>query len=102
VIVLEKSHKDEAQRAQFGAVQTQLEHQMTFKVHAAKSLNFQRREKLEKMFPKNCPSDASQSGNWRQLAATYWRSDNRADAAGEQLFTMNHNEAQRGKRKQKG
>src|SRR5215470_7690069 len=32
VIVLEKLHKDEAQREQLGAVQTQLEHQMTLKV----------------------------------------------------------------------
>jgi len=80
VIVLEKSHKDESQRVQFGAVQTQLEHQMTLKVPVAKSLNFQRREKLDKMFPENCPSDASQSGKWRQMAATYWRSENRAEA----------------------
>jgi hypothetical protein len=70
VIVVEKLHKDEAQRAQLEVVQTQLEHQMTIKIHAAKSLNFQRREKLDKMFPENCPSDASQSGKWRQLVAT--------------------------------
>ena len=56
MIVLEKSHKDEAQRVQLGAVQTQLEHQMTLKVRAAKSLNIQQREKLDKMFPENCPS----------------------------------------------
>jgi hypothetical protein len=80
VIVLEKLHKDEAQRAQLGAGQTQLEHQMTLKVRLAKSLNFQRREKLDKMFPENCPPDASQSGKWRQLAATYWRSENCAEA----------------------
>src|SRR5262245_40997932 len=53
---------------------------MTSKVRAAKSLNFQRREKFDKMFPENCPPDASQSGNLRQLAATYWRSADRADA----------------------
>ena len=80
MIVLEKLHKDEAQRAQFGPVKTQLEHQMTFKVRVAKSLNFQRREKFDKMFPENCPPDASQSGKMRQLAATYWRSENRAEA----------------------
>jgi hypothetical protein len=80
VIVLEKWHKDEAQRAQLGAVQTQLEHQMTLKVRAAKSLNFQRCGKFDKMFPENCSPDASQSGKWRQMAATYWRSENRADA----------------------
>jgi hypothetical protein len=80
VIVLEKLHKDEAQRAQLGTVQTQLEDPMTLKVRAPKSLNFQRREKLDKMFPENCPSDASQSGNMRQLETSYWRSRNRADA----------------------
>ena len=80
VIVLENLHKDEAQRAQLEVVQTQFEHQMTFKVRAAKSLNFQRRDKFYKMFPENCPPDASQRGKTRQLAATYWRSENRADA----------------------
>ncbi len=80
MIVLEKLHKGEAQRAQLGAVQTQLEHQMTLKVHAAKSLNIQRRDKSDKMFPENCPPDASQSGKWRQMAATYWRSEIRAEA----------------------
>ena len=80
MIVLEKLHKGEAQRAQFGLVQTQLEHQMTLKVRLAKSLNFQRREKVDKMFPEICPPDASQSGKWRQMAATYWRSENRAEA----------------------
>ena len=80
MIVVEKLHKDEAQRAQLEVVQTQLEHRMTLKVGAAKSLNFQRREKLDKMFPENCPSDASQRGKMRQLAATYWRSENRAAA----------------------
>jgi hypothetical protein len=80
VIVLEKLHKDEAPRAQLGAVQTQLERQMILKVRVAKSLNFQRREKFGKMFPENCPSDASQRGNMRQLAATYWRSEIRAEA----------------------
>jgi hypothetical protein len=80
VIVLEKWHKDEAQRAQLGAVQTQLEHEMTLKVRGPKSLNFQRRDKLDKMFPENCPPDASQSCKMRQLEATYWRSENRADA----------------------
>ena len=70
MIVLEKLHKGEAQRAQFGLVQTQLEHQMTLKVRVVKSLNSQRRDKFDKMFPENCPPDASQSGKWRQLAAT--------------------------------
>ena len=78
--VVERLHKNGAQRAQLGAVQTQLEHQMTLKVRGAKFLNFQQRKKLDKMFPENCPSDASQSGKMRQLAATYWRSENRADA----------------------
>src|SRR5215831_2430087 len=67
VIVLEKLPKDESQRAQLGALQTQPERQMTLKVRAAKSLNFQRHEKLDKMFPENCPSDASQSRKTRQL-----------------------------------
>ena len=80
MIVLEKLDKDETQRAQLGAVQTQLEHRMTLKVRAAKSLNLQQREKLNRMFPENCSPDASQSGKWRQMAATYWRSENRADA----------------------
>ena len=74
-----KLHKDKAQRAQSGAMHTQLEHQMTLEVRVAKSLNFQRRDKLDKMFPENCPPDASQSGKWRQMAATYWRSENRAE-----------------------
>ena len=95
--------QDEAQRAQLGAVQPQLEHRMTLKVPVPMSLNFQRREKLDKMFPENCPPDASQSGKTRQLEATYLAlGKSRRGAAGEQLFTMNHNEAQRGKRKQKG
>jgi hypothetical protein len=80
VIVVEKLHNDEAQRAQLGVGQTQLEHQMTLKMRAAKSLNFQRREVFDKMFPENGPSDASQSGNMRQLETSYWRSENRADA----------------------
>jgi hypothetical protein len=80
VIVVEKLHKDEIQRAQLGAVQTQLEHRMILKVRGPESLNFQRREKLDKMFPENCPSDASQSGNLRQLETSYWRSENREDA----------------------
>ena len=79
MIVLGRLDKDEAQRAEFGVVQTQLD-QMTLKVRIAKSLNLQGRDKLDKMFPENCPPDASQSGKWRQLAATYWRSENRAEA----------------------
>jgi hypothetical protein len=53
---------------------------MILKVRGPKSLNFQQREKSDKMFPENCPPDASQSGKWRQMAATYWRSETRADA----------------------
>src|SRR5262249_39625107 len=80
VTVVERLHKDDVQRGQLTVVKTQLEHQMTLKVRVAKSLNFQRREKLDKMFPENCPPDASQSGKWRQMAATYWRSEKRAEA----------------------
>jgi len=72
-------------------VKTQLEHQMTSKVRVAKSLNFQRYEKLGKMFPENCPSDASQSGKMRQLAATYWRSKMRATRGWRAII---HNESQ--------
>src|SRR5215471_11497620 len=36
VIVVERLHKDEAQRGQLRVVKTQLEHQMTSKVRAAK------------------------------------------------------------------
>jgi hypothetical protein len=35
---------------------------------------------LDKRLPENGPPDASQSGKMRQLEATYWRSENRADA----------------------
>jgi len=80
VIVVERLHKDDVQRGQLRVVRTELEHQMTLKIRVAKSLNFQRREKFDKMFPENCPSDASQSGKMRQLAATYWRSESGADA----------------------
>ena len=80
MIVLEKLHNDEAQRGQLGTVQTQFEHQMTLKVRAAKSLILQQVRHSTKMFPENCPPDASQSGKWRQMAATYWRSENRAEA----------------------
>ena len=98
MIVVERWHKNGAQRAQLVAVQTQLEHQMALKVRAAKSLNFQRCGKFDKMFPENCPSGASRSGKWRQMAATLLAlGKSRRGAAGEQLFTMNHNEAQRGK-----
>ena len=62
------------------AVQTQREHQMTLKARVAKSLNLQGRDDFDKMFPENCPPDASQRGKMRQLAATYWRSETRAEA----------------------
>jgi hypothetical protein len=65
VIVLGKLQNDEPQLVHLGIVQPPLEHRMTLKVRAPKSLNIQRGEDWTKMFPENCPSDASQSGKMR-------------------------------------
>ena len=94
VIVVETLHKDDVQHGQLRVKKTQLEHQMTLKLRAPKSLNFQRREKFDKMFPENCPSDASQSGKWRQLSGA------RPIAPRRGWRAIIHNESQRGTTRQ--
>jgi hypothetical protein len=103
VIVLEKLHKDEAQRPELGSVQTQLERRMILKVRAPKSLNLKRGEIFDKNVSRKLPFGRITT---RQHAATgdilLALAKSRRRATGEQSFTMNHNEAQRGIRKQKG
>jgi hypothetical protein len=67
MIILRGREKDEDQDIHLGILQAEFEQRMGVTRPAAKSLNISEVTNWRKMFPEYCPSDASQSGNTRQL-----------------------------------